>query len=193
MNKSRDKLAREWALNFYDDATMTTHQHVEAALEFILENTEGKVQGRHEEVVLPFASVADTSDHAQLPRLANSQDAGLDLYVSREVVIQPGEFVDVPCGLAAQLPPMSWGLLTGRSSTFRKHRLLVINGVIDEGYRGELFAGVVNLDNEPVVVQQGQRLAQLIVIPRMANFAPKLVGSLDEGERGDQGFGSSGN
>lgn len=193
MNKTREQLAREWALNFHSDAAMTTYQHVEAALEFILENTEDKTQQQHPQGVLPFANVADMGGRAQLPLLANSQDAGLDLYVSREVVIQPGEFVDVPCGLAAQLPPMSWGLLTGRSSTFRKHRLLVINGVIDEGYRGELFAGVVNLDHKPVVVQQGQRLAQLIVIPRMANFTPKLVESLDEGERGVCGFGSSGN
>lgn len=144
-------------------------------------------------LALPFAVTnPDNPGAARLPSLANSQDAGLDLHVSEEMTIEPGQFVDVPCGIGVELPERSWALLTGRSSTFRKHGLLVINGVIDEGYRGELFAGVVNLGDEPVVVQQGQRLAQLIVVPRYADFKPVLVKGLSEGERGGRGFGSSG-
>lgn len=161
------------------------------------DTTESPEDTCEEVTYLKFAHVSETDDDesdelVRLPAQANSQDAGLDLYVSRAVTIEPGQFVDVPCALGVQLPPHSWAFLTGRSSTFRKHGLLVINGIIDEGYRGELFAGVVNLGDKPVHVEMGQRLAQLIVIPRYANFKPVLVQGLDEGERGDRGFGSSG-
>lgn len=162
------------------------------------DTTERREDTSTEDVMyLKFAHVSEDRDEdrdelVRLPAQANSQDAGLDLYVSQAVTIEPGQFVDVPCALGVQLPERSWAFLTGRSSTFRKHGLLVVNGVIDEGYRGELFAGVVNLGDKPVHVEQGQRLAQLIVVPRYANFKPVLVQGLGEGERGSRGFGSSG-
>lgn len=130
---------------------------------------------------------------AQLPTKAYSDDAGFDLYVSEDVWIQPGEFVDVPCAVAIELPSDTWALLTGRSSTLRKHKLMVNQGVIDPGYRGELFAGVWNLGPEMVHVGVGDRLAQLILMPNHALNAKLVsVNELTPHQRGQSGFGSSG-
>ena len=133
------------------------------------------------------------SPEAQLPTKAYSDDAGFDLYVSKDTWIHPGEFVDVPCAVAIELPSDTWALLTGRSSTLRKHNLMVNQGVIDPGYRGELFAGVWNLGSKAVKIETGDRLAQLILMPNHALSARLVsVNELAPHQRGQSGFGSSG-
>lgn len=128
-----------------------------------------------------------------LPTRGHRFDAGLDLYTSRDVVIPPHQFVDVPTDVAGALPDYHWGLLIGRSSTLRKHGLLVHAGVIDQGYRGELFAGAMNLTDEPVRINKGDRIAQLIPVPMpLSGVYPAQVAELPEGERGNAGFGSTG-
>ena len=149
----------------------------------------------------------------QLMSRAYQGDAGFDLVVQpnpdtremlmtvqsaepiREVggfwMIKPGEFVDLPLGCAVQLPVGHWGMLTGRSSTLRKRRLMVAQGIIDNGYRGPLFAGVWNLGETVALVEPGARIAQLIPVPVFSGGA-LLVESLGESDRGEQGFGSSG-
>ena len=127
-----------------------------------------------------------------LPTRAYTGDAGWDLYVSESVDILPGQFADVPCGVGVALPEDTWGMLTGRSSTLRNRGLLVHQGVIDQGYRGPLFAGVFNLGSDVAVVEAGARIAQLIVVP-MHVHRVEYVDRLRPGERGSAGFGSSGN
>ena len=130
---------------------------------------------------------------AQLPTQAYPDDAGFDLYTVGQHLIEPGEFVDVPCGCSVQLPDGMWGLLVGRSSTLRKHELMVNPGIIDTGYRGPLYAGVRNLGPEVFEVKHGMRLAQLIPLPNLAaGLVPTPVQRLDESARGQSGFGSSG-
>ena len=133
------------------------------------------------------------NDKAHTPSKAYVDDAGFDLYVSEDTVIQPGEFVDVPCAVAVELPSDTWALLTGRSSTLRKKGLMVNQGVIDPGYRGELFAGVWNLSKNEVRIDAGDRLAQLILMPNHALNAKLItVNELAPHQRGQSGFGSSG-
>lgn len=132
-------------------------------------------------------------ENAKLPTRAHDDDAGLDLYVSQDVDVAPGQFVNIPCGMGVQLPEGTWGLLTGRSSTMRKRGLQTIQGVIDCGYRGELFAGVFNPGKETVHIERGERLHQLIILPNLtAQFTPVPVSELKEHARGTNGFGSSG-
>lgn len=127
------------------------------------------------------------------PRRTYRGDAGYDLFVAKGAVVEPGEFVDVPCGVQIELPEGVWALITGRSSTLRKRRLLVAQGVIDNGYRGPLFAGVQNLSNEAVAVKAGERLAQLIPFSVLADELMWLrVRELGDSPRGDNGFGSTG-
>lgn len=144
-------------------------------------------------------------DGGFMPTRAHSDDAGLDLYVSQDTELPFGQFVDVPCGVKVELPDWSWGLLVGRSSTFRRRQIEVQPGIIDAGYRGELFAaciwrperlmGVDRIMNDrPVtVVKAGDRLAQLIVLPNgTRDVEPVPVVALSAHERGENGFGSSG-
>lgn len=128
---------------------------------------------------------------AVLPMRSHPSDVGFDLYTTEEVTIPPNSFADVPTGVVCNLPTNAWGLITGRSSALRKHGLLVVNGVIDPGFRGPLFAGCFNMLVKPVTVNVGQRVAQLILIPALiAN--PVWDARVTESDRGERGFGSSG-
>lgn len=130
---------------------------------------------------------------ASLPTRAYKGDAGYDLYALEETEIPPHEFVDVPMGCSVQLPDRIWAMITGRSSTVRKLDLLVTTGVIDSGYRGPLFAGVRSLRNDTYTVKKGERIAQLIPFPNVAEFLRAVpVDVLAPSDRGESGFGSSG-
>lgn len=127
------------------------------------------------------------------PTRAHDDDAGLDLYVQGDYTIEPGEMVDLDLGVAIKSPPGTWTLLTGRSSTMRNRGLLVAQGVIDPGYTGPLYATVYNLRREPVQVNDGDRIAQLIVFTNQTeSVTPVRVAELPQTSRGSKGFGSSG-
>lgn len=132
----------------------------------------------------------------KLPTRAYNDDAGFDLYTSERTEIPAGAFIDIPTNIAIELPYWAWGMLTGRSSTLRKRGLLVHTGIIDPGYRGELYAGAFNLTGETVVVEAGERVAQFIIIQNAtAEVDIELLGpdeSFNPHPRGEQGFGSSG-
>ena len=137
--------------------------------------------------VLPSNSNLD-----QLPRVQYlGEDCGYDLIVLDSVIIGPDTFFDVDCGISLELPPGYWGFITGRSSTFRQKGLLVLPGVIDNGYRGPIFVGIFNTNKRAIEIVKGERLAQLILIP-MATFPVEVVGELSKSRRGDKGFGSTG-
>lgn len=138
---------------------------------------------------LPFIVGPD----GNLPGREYDDDAGLDLYVSKSVQILPGTFQDIPSDVFVELPGHTWGLVTGRSSALRKRGLLVHTGVIDAGYRGELFAGAWNMTRDVVVVEKGERIAQLIVIGNGTRYlTPIQTMELTSSMRGERGFGSTG-
>ena len=132
------------------------------------------------------------SPGAQLPTKSFADDAGYDLYCAESVVIPPGEFRDISIGIAVEPPPGVWYRIVGRSSTFRKRGLLVIEGIIDQGYRGELFVAVTNLGDEDAHVVSGERLAQMIPHKTLLNMQPEWRDQLAPHARGTQGFGSTG-
>lgn len=147
---------------------------------------------------LPFAPVGESaaaasSEGPRLPERAYPNDAGFDLFVTEDAVIRPHEFVDIHCHLAVELPEGVWALVIGRSSTLRKRGLMVNPGIIDTGYRGELFTGVWNLGPTTARVEFGERLAQIILFENMtARFYPQATDQLGDSLRGSRGFGSSG-
>jgi dUTP pyrophosphatase len=109
------------------------------------------------------------------------------------MVIEPSTFVDVPLGVAIKVPEGTWGLLTARSSTLRKHGLMVAQGVIDCGYTGPLFAGVWNMTDKPVKIEPGMRLVQYILMTNASlDVQAQEVAELPKTDRGASGFGSSG-
>lgn len=132
-------------------------------------------------------------ENGQMPTRAHDGDAGYDLYVSQRTRVGAAEFVDVPCDLALALPDNTWGLVIGRSSALRTLGLMVNQGVIDAGYRGPMFAGCFNLRPLEHWLEAGQRVAQIIPIPlTAATLKLQRVAQLRPGDRGTNGFGSTG-
>ena len=134
-----------------------------------------------------------SGDGAQ-PSHAHSDDAGFDLAYHGEqpITIQPNETVNIPTGIRVALPYGVWGMITGRSSTFKRDLLTPLS-VIDNGYRGDLFAIVRNIGTEPVVVQPAERVAQLIPVAMLADVIEwQHQMELDDTDRGSNGFGSTG-
>jgi dUTP pyrophosphatase len=128
-----------------------------------------------------------------LPAYAHVGDAGLDLAAAREVILAPGERAAVPTGLALAIPVGWVGLVHPRSGLARRHGLTVTNapGTIDAGYRGEVEVLLVNLGQEPVTVQRGDRIAQLL-LQRVGRADIVEVERLEDTTRGAGGFGSTG-
>lgn len=130
----------------------------------------------------------------ELPRAAKPGDAGMDLRASEAVVIPPGRRALVGTGLAIALPDGWVGLVHPRSGLAAKHGITVLNapGTIDSGYRGEIRVTLLNTDlDEAFAVAPGDRIAQLVV-QRAARVELIEVDRLEDSERGDTGFGSSG-
>lgn len=130
-----------------------------------------------------------------LPAYARAGDAGVDLVAREDVTLAPaGGRALVATGIAIALPVGYAGLVQPRSGLAFKHGVTVLNtpGLIDSGYRGELKVCLVNHDpTEAFEVTRGERIAQLVVqAVEHVNFVE--VDDLDESERGDKGFGSSG-
>jgi dUTP pyrophosphatase len=139
--------------------------------------------------------VVRVSEAASLPFRAHPGDAGFDLAASQDVEVPPGGFADVPTGLRLVFPEGIWGRVTGRSSTLRRRGLLVAEGILDQGYRGEVFVGLWNLSPDPVLVRAGERPAQLVLHSVVADrVGLQEVGpeSVPGSSRGTSGFGSSG-
>lgn len=130
---------------------------------------------------------------AKPPFKKHTGDAGWDLFVSRPCVIQPGATVDVHTDIKINMPPYVYARIVGRSSTLRKHHLMVNEGIIDNGYTGELFVCVHNLGDEPFHVEQGMRLAQVLfhVIEDVRWSEVEEIVPVP-GKRGNDGFGSTG-
>lgn len=118
-------------------------------------------------------------------------DAGIDLGVFNDEQLRPGEYRLLETRVRVAIPEGYFGWLTGRSSTWSKHRCDVRDSVIDSGWRGDLYLGVQNRSPHDVKFEAGTRLGQLVVLPTFAG--PVIpVEKLPEHERGESGFGSSG-
>ena len=135
----------------------------------------------------------ELGEGAKAPYKKHSGDAGWDLFTSEEVVIRPGETVDVHTNVKVDLPPYVYMRITGRSSTLRKYNLMVNEGIIDNGYTGEMFVCVRNLGDEVFHVKRGMRLAQVLfhVIEDVRWSQVDEIKPVP-GKRGNDGFGSTG-
>jgi dUTP pyrophosphatase len=99
---------------------------------------------------------------------------------------------EIPTGLRIKVPDDAWGNIRPRSSTLWKKRLTIIPTTIDSGYNGSLIVLVFNYNNTPIRVHQGDRLAQLILIPKYPLQTVMIVSDLPATQRGATGFGSTG-
>ena len=133
--------------------------------------------------------------HQQLPAYATSQSAGMDLRanIDAPIILQPMERRLVPTGLYIALPEGFEAQVRPRSGLALKHGLTVLNspGTIDADYRGEIMVLLINFSNEPFTINDGERIAQMVVARHeQAEFVEVEV--LDETERGEGGYGHTG-
>jgi dUTP pyrophosphatase len=133
-------------------------------------------------------------NNALTPRYAHGpdEDAGMDLHAVEVVSIAPGAISLVPTGLAIELPPGYEAQIRPRSGLALKHGITLPNSpaTIDPGYRGEIKVIMQNLGQSPFTVQPGERIAQMVIARYEA--VEWEEGELNESQRGEGGFGSSG-
>ena len=140
-------------------------------------------------------SVKILDPRAKLPAYGSANAAGADLYALTDgpVTIAPGETVLIHTGIALAVPPGYAGLVYARSGMACKRGLAPANkvGVIDADYRGEVMIYLHNHGSAPQVVEDGDRVAQLVITPYLtAQFTQ--ADELDDTARGAGGFGSTG-
>ncbi|MDP7142369.1 MAG: dUTP diphosphatase [Alphaproteobacteria bacterium] len=130
-----------------------------------------------------------------LPTYATEQSAGMDLSAALEEAFElgPGERALIPTGLAIALPAGYEAQVRPRSGLAVKHGVTVLNtpGTVDADYRGEIKVVLVNHGQEPFTIERGMRIAQM-VIAKHESVKWAVVKDLEETERGEGGFGSTG-
>ncbi len=135
------------------------------------------------------------SPGAKMPQKATVGAAGMDLYacLKQNIIINPGEIIKVPCGIAAEIPEGYGAFLFARSGLAIKHGITLSNGVgvIDSDYRGEICVGLCNIGNEKYTIQNGDRIAQMVIL-KVESFVVNQVDKISETNRGEGGFGSTG-
>ncbi|MDD6541547.1 MAG: dUTP diphosphatase [Prevotella sp.] len=133
--------------------------------------------------------------HQPLPAYATPQSAGMDLRANLDgpVTLRPMERRIIPTGLHIALPAGFEAQVRPRSGLALKHGITVLNapGTIDADYRGELGVLLINLSAEDFVINDGERIAQMVVA-RHETVAFSVVDELDETERGEGGYGHTG-
>ena len=133
--------------------------------------------------------------HHPLPEYATPQSAGMDLRanIDAQIVLKPMQRMLIPTGLYMALPPGYEAQVRPRSGLSLKHGITVLNtpGTIDADYRGEVKVLLVNFSDAEFVVNDGERIAQM-VIAKHENADFIEVEELDETERGAGGYGHTG-
>jgi len=132
---------------------------------------------------------------AEIPAYQSAQAAGLDVHARLDspATLAPGDIALVPTGLAIALPEGYEAQVRPRSGLATRFGVTVANapGTIDSDYRGEIRVGLINLGKQAFEVEDGMRIAQLVIAP-VARARLVEVRALDETDRGANGFGSTG-
>ncbi len=139
--------------------------------------------------------VQKTSEKTAFPSYMTPGSSGLDLRASIEepMTLEPFERKLIPTGLKLAIPQGYEGQVRPRSGLALKHGITTLNspGTIDSDYRGEVKVLLVNLGSAPVVINSGDRIAQLVIAP-VVQAELEEVDELDDTSRGDGGFGHTG-
>lgn len=130
-----------------------------------------------------------------LPSYQTAHAAGMDLcaFLTEPIVLEPGKRILIPTGLYIELPEGFEAQVRPRSGLALKHGITVLNspGTIDADYRGEIKVLLINLGSEPFTIQNGERIAQMIVA-EYTQITWKESSQLSATERGEGGYGSTG-
>lgn len=130
------------------------------------------------------------NENAITPTRAHETDAGMDLYTPRDVTLLPYSNAVVDTGVSVQLPKGCAGLLVSKSGLNVKCDI-TSTGLIDEGYSGNIVVKLYNQGCDRQWISAGSKISQLVVIP--VRYEPvEVVDEIEGGERGKDGFGSTG-
>ena len=135
------------------------------------------------------------SKDINLPKYETEGSSGMDLaaHIENSILIEPGNTVMVPTGIAVSIPKNFEIQIRPRSGLAARNKISVLNtpGTIDSDYRGEIKVILINLGEKTFTIEKGTRIAQMVLCPIVkARF--KEVESLGETPRGSSGFGSTG-
>ena len=138
--------------------------------------------------------IINHSPHS-LPAYATQDSAGMDIraWLQHTITLEPLERVLVPTGIHIQLPKGYEAQIRPRSGLAFKYGLTLLNspGTIDADYTGEIKVLLVNLSNKPCIIQDGERIAQMVVAS-YTHITWQNVTALEDTARGEGGFGSTG-
>lgn len=135
--------------------------------------------------------ILKTDPEVKMPDYANPGDAGMDFYSAEDIVIKPNERKVVKTGIKMAIPVGYVGLLWDKSGLAAKKGIKTMAGVIDAGYRGEVGIVLHNLGEDDFVIEKNMKIAQMLIQPIHSPEVEEVL-DLDETERGEGGFGSSG-
>ena len=139
--------------------------------------------------------VLKVTAEGHIPEYQTEGAAGMDLHacVSEPLVINPGKRAQVSTGLCIELPVGYEAQVRARSGLAAKHGIGLVNGIgtIDSDYRGEIKIWLINLGEEPFTINNGDRVAQLVVA-KYVRATVEICDALSGTDRGDGGFGHTG-
>ena len=135
--------------------------------------------------------IKKTNKLAVIPAYASSGASGLDLTAIDLVIINPGERKLLRTGIAIELPQGYGAFVMGRSGNTIKRGLVVALGLVDSDYRGEMGVMAFNTTDKKMIIQQCDRIAQLVIMPTPQTQIEE-TNELTDTSRGVNGFGSTG-
>lgn len=157
---------------------------------FIIKNKSWNEQHDYNNEENDLIKIKLLNEKARMPLRNNINDAGLDLLCYESHILKPGVPVMINTGVSMELPDNTVGMICDRSSMGKKG-IKVLGGIIDEPYRGECKVCLINLTHEDIIIDAGDKVAQMLILP-VLYLKPKKVDTLSQTLRGDKGFGSSG-
>jgi len=128
---------------------------------------------------------------AKLPVYANLGDAGMDFFSVEDLILKPNKLAACATGIAMAIPEGFVGLIWDKSGIALKKEIKTMGGVIDSSYRGEVKIILKNLSSQNYEIKKGDKIAQML-IQKFESPDLEEVNDLDETERGEGGFGSTG-
>lgn len=127
---------------------------------------------------------------AYMPTRAHDTDAGLDLRSPKRQVVWSRSREVIDTGVHVEIPPGYAGLLRSKSGLMCNYGMLS-DGTVDAGYSGSIRVCVINTSDEPYTVEAGDKISQLVIVPCRLDPV-ELADEIASGERGENGFGSTG-
>lgn len=149
---------------------------------------------KNAKIVIKFKNTSNNPD----PEYSHEGDSGFDLRASLDeynpIIIQPMGRKLIPTGLFFELPESYELQIRSRSGLAVKHGIGVLTGTVDNAYRGEVHVLLINLGEEPFKIENGDRIAQGVLVPRLSTEFGRLekVNEINQTKRGIGGFGSTG-